>query len=154
MENVKKINEQLTVAGQVTPEQLQQAAQEGFKSVLNLRSPDEEGYWRDEQQQAEALELHYVNIPVKVDTLTEDKTTEVLEQIDALPKPALIHCYKQMRAGAMALMNIATRNGLTPEQAFEKAHEIGFDCSAYPQMKEFFAQYVSTHSKQTEAKTS
>ena len=34
MENVKKINDELTVAGQVTPEQLQQAAQEGFKSVL------------------------------------------------------------------------------------------------------------------------
>jgi hypothetical protein len=52
-----------------------------------------------------------------------------------------------MRAGAMALMNVATRQGLTPEQAFAKAGEIGFDCSAYPQMKEFFAQYVSTHSK-------
>lgn len=154
MEKVKKINDELTVAGQVTPEQLQQAAQEGFKSILNLRSPDEEGYWRDEQQQAEALGLRYVNIPVKVDTLTEDKTTEVLEQINALPKPLLLHCYKEMRAGAMALMNIATRQGLTPEQAFEKAHEIGFDCSAYPQMKEFFAHYVSTHSKQTEAKTS
>ena len=154
MENVKKINEQLTVAGQVTPEQLQQAAQEGFKSVLNLRSPDEEGYWRDEQQQAEALGLRYVNIPVKVDTLTEDKTTQVLEQIDSLPKPALIHCYKQMRAGAMVLMNVATRQGLTPEQAFAKAHEIGLDCSAYPQMKEFFAHYVSTHSNTTEGTTS
>ena len=29
-----KINEELTVGGQVSPEQLQQAAKEGFKSVL------------------------------------------------------------------------------------------------------------------------
>lgn len=143
---VKKINEQLAVAGQVTKEQLQQAAQEGFKSVLNLRSPDEEGFLTEEQQQAEEVGLHYVNVPVQVSSISDESTTEVLEQIDKLPKPALIHCGSAMRAGAMALMNVATRNGLTPEQAFAKAHEIGFDCSAYPQMKEFFAQYVATHS--------
>jgi uncharacterized protein (TIGR01244 family) len=147
MENVKKINDELTVAGQVTPEQLQQAAQEGFKSVLNLRSPDENGFLNDEQQLAEAAGLEYVNIPVKVNEINDELTTEVLGQIDELPKPTLIHCGVSMRAGAMALMNVATRQGMTPEQAFEKAHEIGFDCSAYPQMKEFFEQYVSKHSK-------
>jgi uncharacterized protein (TIGR01244 family) len=146
MENVKKINNELTVAGQVTPEQLQQAVEEGFKSVLNLRSPDEEGFLVDEQQQAESLGLYYVNIPVKVSTLSEELTTEILEQIDELPKPAFIHCAKAMRAGAMALMNVATRQGMTPEQAFEMAGEIGFDCSAEPQMKAFFQHYVSKYS--------
>lgn len=57
MENVKKINNELTVAGQITPEQLQQAVEEGFKSVLNLRSPDEEGFLVDEQQ----FFQHYVS---------------------------------------------------------------------------------------------
>jgi uncharacterized protein (TIGR01244 family) len=147
MENVKKINEQLTVSGQVTPEQLQQAAQEGFSSILNLRSPDEKGYWHQEEEEAKALGLNYINIPVKVDNLTEEQATEILKQIDELPKPALIHCASAMRAGAMALMNVATRQGMTPEQAFGKAGEIGFDCSANPKMKEFFEQYVSKHSK-------
>ena len=32
MENAKKVNDQITVAGQVTLEQLQQAAAEGFES--------------------------------------------------------------------------------------------------------------------------
>lgn len=148
MENVKKVNDELTVSGQVTHTQLEQAANEGFKSVLNLRSPGEEGFVNDEQQQAEALGLHYVNIPVKVADLSEELTTEILKQIDELPKPALIHCGVSMRAGAMALMNVATRQGMTPEQAFEKAGQIGFDCSAYPQMKEFFKNYVTKHSIQ------
>ncbi len=147
MENVKKINDELTIAGQVRSEQLQQATQEGFKSVLNLRSPNEEGFLSEEQQQTEALGLQYVNIPVKVDALNEELTTQILQQIDQLPKPALIHCGTAMRAGAMALMNVATRQGLTPQQAFEQAHKIGFDCSAQPQMKEFFEHYVSTHSQ-------
>jgi uncharacterized protein (TIGR01244 family) len=148
MENVKRINDELTVAGQVTPEQLQQAAQEGFKSVLNLRSPAEETFWNDEQQQAQALGLHYFHLPVvKVEELTEELTTEVLKKIDEIPKPALIHCAVSMRAGAMTLMYVATRQGMTPEQAFERAGQIGFDCSAYPQAKEFFKNYVEKYSQ-------
>ena len=147
MENVKKINDELTIAGQVTPEQLQQAAQEGYKSVLNLRSPHEKGFLPEEPQLAASAGLEYINIPLKVDEINDELTTEILQQIDELPKPALIHCGSAMRAGAMAFMNLATRQGMTPEQAFEKAHETGFDCSSHPQMKEFFAQYVSQHSK-------
>jgi uncharacterized protein (TIGR01244 family) len=146
MENVKPINPELTVAGQITAEQLQQAAQAGFKSILNLRSPSEEGYWSEEQQQVESLGLRYLNLPVKVEELTDELTTQILQQIDQLPKPALIHCGVSMRAGAMALMNVATRQGMTPQQAFELAQTIGFDCSAYPQMKAFFEHYVSQHS--------
>ncbi|MEH2266602.1 protein tyrosine phosphatase family protein [Nostoc sp.] len=147
MENVKKINNELAVAGQVTLEQLQQAVNEGYKSVLNLRSPSEEGFISDEQQQAEALGLHYINIPVKPNEISDELTTEVLEQIDRLPKPALIHCASAMRAGVMAFMNVATRQGMTPEQVFEKAAEAGFDCNANPQMKQFLEHYVSTHSQ-------
>lgn len=147
MENVKKINNELTVAGQVTSEQLQQAVNEGYKSVLNLRSPDEQGFISNEQQQAQALGLHYVNIPVKPNEISDELTTEVLKQIDDLPKPALIHCASAMRAGVMAFMNVATRQGMTPEQVFEKAAEAGFDCNANPQMKQFLEHYVSTHSQ-------
>lgn len=147
MENVKKINEQLTVAGQVTIEQLQQAGKEGYKAVLNLRSPDEQGFMQDEQQQAEVAGLEYVNIPVKPDGMTDELTNRVLEQIDQLPKPVLIHCASSMRAGAMAFMNVATRQGMTAEQVFEKATEAGFDCDSQPQIKQFLESYVSKHSK-------
>ncbi|MDX2242927.1 MAG: protein tyrosine phosphatase family protein [Leptolyngbyaceae cyanobacterium bins.302] len=147
MENAKQVNDQITVAGQVTLDQLQQAAAAGFKSVLNLRSPNEEGFWQEEQHVAESLGLNYINMPVQVATLNEELTTKVLQQIDTLPKPALIHCAVSMRAGAMALMNVATRQGMTAQQAFELAGQIGFDCTAYPQMKEFFQHYVEQYSK-------
>lgn len=147
MDNVKKINDELTVAGQVTPEQLQQAVDEGYKSVLNLRSPDEQSFLKDEQQQAQALGLHYINTPVKPNEISDELTTEVLRQIDELPKPALIHCASAMRAGLMAFMNVATRQGMTPGQVFEKAAASGFDCSANPQMKQFLEHYISTYSQ-------
>jgi len=149
MEPIKKINDELSVAGQLNLEQLQQAATQGYKSILNLRSPEEEGFVKDEQKQAEAAKLQYVNIPVKPDGMTEELTDKVLEQIDRLPKPLLIHCASSMRAGAMAFMNVATRQGMTPEQVFEKAAEAGFDCNAQPQMKQFLESYISKHSKTT-----
>ncbi|MEQ8540502.1 MAG: protein tyrosine phosphatase family protein [Coleofasciculus sp. D1-CHI-01] len=148
MENAKNINDNLTVAtNQVTPEQLQQAAQEGVKSVLNLRSREEEGFASDEKQQAAAAGLHYVNIPVKPDALTEELASQVLQQIEELPKPAVIHCKSGLRSGMMALMYVATREGMTAEQAMEKGKSMGFDCEKSPPMKEFFKNYISQHSQ-------
>ena len=125
MEAIKKINDELTIAGQVTPEQLLQVAQEGFKSVLNLRSPDEEGFLSNEQQQAEALGLYYVNIPVKFEAINDEIAALVLMQTNKLPKPTLVHCDSAMRAAAIVLMHIATRQGATLKQAFKQAEQLG-----------------------------
>jgi uncharacterized protein (TIGR01244 family) len=125
METIRKINNELTIAGQLTSEQLQKIAQEGFKSVLNLRSPDEDGFLDSEQQQAEALGLYYINIPVKVEAINHEIAAQVLKQIDELSKPALVHCNSAMRAAAMVLMHIATRQGVSLKQAFNQAEQLG-----------------------------
>lgn len=148
MENVKRVSDELAVAmGQVTPEQVQQASQEGFKSILNLRSPQEEGFLSDEQQQAEAAGLKYVNIPVKPDAINDELADRVLQEIDQLPKPSLIHCKSGMRSGAMTLMYIATQQGMTADEAMAMGKQNDFDCDAHPQMKQFFENYISEHTK-------
>ncbi len=148
MENVKRINDQLAVAmGQVTTEELQQAAQEGFKSVLNLRSPEEEGFMSDEQQQAEKAGLKYVNVPVKPDGMSDELADQVLQEIDQLTKPALIHCKSGMRSGAMTLMYVAIQQGMTADEAMAMGKQNGFYCDSSPQMKQFFEHYVSEHAK-------
>ncbi len=141
-----KVNEQITVTGQIAPEQFEEAAQQGFKSVLNLRAPDEEGYLPDEAQRAEAAGLHYSSIPVKKEEISDELTTGVLKEIDELPKPVLVHCASGMRAGAMAFMHMATREGMSAEKAMSRAQESGFDCNSEPQLKQFFQHYVETHS--------
>ena len=148
MENTKQIDDDLSVAmGQPTVEQLQQAAKEGFKSVLNLRSPQEEGFVSDEQQQAEAAGLKYVNLPVKPDGMNDELTDRVLQEIERLPKPALIHCKSGMRSGVMTLMSVATDRGMTANEALAMGKQNGFDYDANPQMKQFFEHYVSTHER-------
>jgi len=141
-----KVNEQITVAGQITPKQLDEAARQGFKSVLNLRAADEEGFMADERHRAEAAGLRYKNIPVKKEEISDELTTSVLKEIDELPKPVLVHCASGMRAGAMAFMHMATREGMSAEKAMSRAQESGFDCNSEPQLKQFFQHYVETHS--------
>ncbi|MCU0566828.1 MAG: protein tyrosine phosphatase family protein [Oculatellaceae cyanobacterium Prado106] len=147
MGNVKQLSNDIAITGQLNLAQLQEAAEEGFQAVLNLRSPDEEGSLSDEQEQVEAVGLDYVNVPVATASLNEALTDQVLQTIDELPKPLLIHCASSMRAGAMATMYVATRQGLTAEQALERAKQAGLNYDAHPEMKAFFQQYVDTHSK-------
>jgi len=146
MEAVKKINEDVAVATcQLTSEQLQQAKEEGYQSVLNLRTPQEEGFVPNEAQQAEAVGLEYRNIPVSPENMNEELADRVLEEIKLLPKPILTHCKSGLRSGAMSLMYVATQEGMTAEEAMEKGKQLGFDCDKSPQMKEFFQQYISQH---------
>ena len=60
MSDIKKVSERFSAGGQPTPEALKQLADEGYKSVINLRSLDETGALNDEHQQAEAAGLKYV----------------------------------------------------------------------------------------------
>jgi len=149
--NSIRINENLTTTGQVIPEQLEQASQEGFKSVLNLRSPDELGFSHNEQQVAEALGLKYVNVPLKLEDLNEELITEVLKALKTLPKPTLVHCAAAMRSTGIALLSIAVEEGLTPEQTLAKARNLGFSVFEHSfvsqRLKNLLVDYLNKHSK-------
>ncbi|MEG3435992.1 sulfur transferase domain-containing protein [Pannus brasiliensis CCIBt3594] len=140
------MNDEISVATvQPAPEDLQEAVRENYKSLLNLRSPEEEGALKDESERAESAGLEYLNIPVRPDSLNEAQADRILEEIDRMPKPLLIHCKSGLRSGAMALMYIATREGISAETAMDRGRKMGFDCDSSPRMKEFFRHYISEH---------
>lgn len=151
MNHAVQITEDLTVIGQVRVEQLHQAVEVGFQSVLNLRSPDELGFWQDEGQVAENLGLQYLNMPLKLELLDEVTVTEILGCLDQLPKPVLIHCAAGMRSTAIALLKAAVKQGLTPEQTVEKARSLGFhyiDCTmVHPQLRQRFFDYINKYAQ-------
>ncbi|UBF30330.1 phosphatase (plasmid) [Kovacikia minuta CCNUW1] len=153
MDHALRITNDLTVIGQVQLQQLQQAAEEGFRSVLNLRSPDELGFLKNEPQLVESLNLHYVNIPLKLDYLDEAVITEILQTLKQLPKPVIVHCAAGIRSTAIALLSLAIQEGLTPEQTLAKARSLGFhyvDCTMVsPELKRRFVDYISKHTQVT-----
>ncbi|MEH1813216.1 MAG: sulfur transferase domain-containing protein [Nostoc sp.] len=139
MSNTKKVSDDLSAAGQLTSEELKQAAQEGFKSVLNLRSPDEAGFLSDQQQQAQAAGLQYANIPLKPSEANQEQTELAIQEIDNLPKPILIHCAAGARAGGIALIANAISEGLTYEEISQKAQELGLNLEQ-PHLKQFLLE--------------
>lgn len=125
MQLIRKINDDLAIAGQIDVTQLTQITQDGFHSVLNLRLPQEPGFIADEQLKAEGLGLEYVNIPLDIEQINDQITTLILQRISNLPKPILVHCDNAVRSAAIALMHIATRQGATLEEAFKQAKQLG-----------------------------
>lgn len=154
MDNVKYLSDYIAIAtNQPESTSFQQAAQAEFKSVLNLRSPQEEGALPDEQANVEQAGLVYAQIPVKPSEMSDELTDRVMQTLDELPKPVLTHCKSGMRSGAMALMYQATRNNMSAEMALQKGKEKGFDHDAHPQMKQFLIHYIDSHTDTNNAST-
>ncbi|MGJ5628735.1 fused DSP-PTPase phosphatase/NAD kinase-like protein [Nostoc sp. CALU 1950] len=124
MSNVKKVSDKFSAGGQPTPETLKQLADEGYKSVVNLRSLDETGALADEQQQAKAIGLEYVNVPLKTNSANDNLTATVLSEVEGLPTPVYFHCGAGGRASALALIAFATQQKLNCEQILAKAKEL------------------------------
>ncbi|QLE49714.1 hypothetical protein FD724_17540 [Nostoc sp. C057] len=125
MNIVRKINDQLAIAGQITLDQLKQIADEGYKSVLNLRLPDEIGLLADEQEKTQFLGLYYVNFPTKTEDINHQSMLQVYQTIAELPKPTLIHCDNSIRSAAIVLLYIAIKQGITFEKALQKVITLG-----------------------------
>ncbi len=123
MQPVRKINDELAIAGQITPDQLAQLAQEGYASVLNLRLPNETGLLNEESQKVQYLSLNYINLPLKADSLNWEMSAPILQALDTLPKPILIHCDNALRAAAIALLYIAVRQGVEWDRAIAQAQQ-------------------------------
>ncbi|MDB9436072.1 sulfur transferase domain-containing protein [Dolichospermum lemmermannii CS-548] len=139
MTDFKKVNDDLSIAGQISAEELRKLAIEGFKSVLNLRDPDENGFFHDEKQEAQIVGLEYTNIPLNSQAPNQELTAEAILEIDHLPKPILIHCAGGARAGGVALIAEAIQSGFTYEEIAQKANELSINLEQ-PHLKQFLVE--------------
>ncbi|MBD2234737.1 beta-lactamase hydrolase domain-containing protein [Phormidium tenue] len=137
---IRPVNDDYSSAGQLTPEQIQQAAQQEFQAVLNLRSPHEPGTLPDEAEQVAAAGLGYAQAPVSPTTPEGESLAAALAALDGLPKPVLIHCRGGGRATAVALIAIATQDQLSRDAFLEQAtaHGLGPE---QPQIQQFLRDY-------------
>ena len=139
MTDFKKVNDDLSIAGQISAEELRKLAIEGFKSVLNLRDPDENGFFHDEKQEAQIVGLEYANIPLNSQAPNQELTAEAIQSVENLPKPILIHCAGGARAGGIALIAQAIQVGLTYEELVQKATELGISLEQ-PHLRRFLLE--------------
>lgn len=138
MSDIKKVSDDFSAGGQPTPEDLKNLVERGYRSVVNLRSPSETGTSEEEQQQAEALGLQYVHVPLQSTTADPELTAKVLSEVEELPTPVYFHCGAGARAGALALITLATQENLSREQVLAKAQELDISPDQ-PHLQQFLA---------------
>jgi len=134
MEMIRKINDELAIAGQLPLDQLPQVLDDGFCSILNLRSPQEDGFLVYEEAKVELLGFRYANFPLIFDRVQEDLLLQLFKLMNELPKPLLVHCDTGIRSALTVLMYITMQQGATPKQAFRQAEQLGVLTPAIPEV--------------------
>lgn len=140
-----RINDGLSVdTGQPTREELERLAQEGFRTVVNLRTEGEQNQPLSPEAEGEAARkagLDYLHIPVASTDPRPEQVDQFREKLDELPKPVLVHCASGKRSGAFAVLQLADQQGLSGDEALTRAWTLGFDWKS-PELEGFVRRYL------------
>lgn len=87
------------------------AAVHGIRSVLNLRGPSDQAWYRDEIAASERLGLVHADFGMRAsEMLSEPRAQELIALMKSLPKPLLIHCKQGAdRTGIASALYLAAR---------------------------------------------
>jgi uncharacterized protein (TIGR01244 family) len=145
IQNFLRVNAEFCTAGQPTIDQLSDLKEDGIRSVLNLRVPDEHDA-AAEQAQVLELGMKYFNIPIAGADIRNEQVDEFLALSDDTEnQPMFIHCGSANRVGALWMIRRVLRDGWTREAAETEAAEVGLRSAA---LKDFALRYLEAHRTQ------
>ena len=121
--NYQLLRPGLAVAGKPSALALAKLKEQGFKTVIDLRS-ENEGL-AEEKASVESQGLRYVSVPMTAQSFSLAdalKVKGVLE--DPASGPVLLHCASSNRVGGVVAV-IEAKNGKSVEQAIEEGRKAG-----------------------------
>ncbi|MGB3683446.1 MAG: protein tyrosine phosphatase family protein [Rubrobacteraceae bacterium] len=117
--------EGVATAGQPDKKHLESLAEAGYKTVMDLRTTEENRGFAEEEAVREAG-MEYVNLPVGHETIDDDTFKRFRELMtDSGRRPALVHCSSANRVGALLIPYLILDEGKSLEEAVETASEVG-----------------------------
>ncbi|WBU54498.1 TIGR01244 family sulfur transferase [Paracoccus sp. SCSIO 75233] len=128
--DVRKINDRISVAPQILPQEVAEAAEMGFRTIICNRPDGEESGQPAEADIAAAasaagLEYRFLPIwPGSFDSATIDGFGAALEE---LPGPVLAYCRSGTRSATVWSLSQSGR--LPPEQILSETRAAGYDLS-------------------------
>ena len=121
----------VTTGGQPTAEQLAQLKAAGVQVVVDLRDPMERRPF-DEPEVARELGLDYINVPVGPGATSDEQLRRVREALQNAPeRPVFVHCASANRVGGALLPHLILDQGLSEEEATERAMQVGLRSAEY-----------------------
>lgn len=138
MSEFKALSAELSVAGQLTPEDLEAAARAGFRTVINNRPDNEDGNQPEDQALravAQRLGLQWRYLPVVSGNITDRDVDEFNAALAGSPAPVLAFCRTGTRCTMLWALSQAQRRPL--EEILGSALRAGYDLSGLrPRLQE------------------
>ncbi len=104
---LKAIDDQLSIGGQIRPEEVAQLAAKGFRSIICNRPDDEDPGQPSFAEIAQAAEAHGMaarHIPVRSGQVERAQAAQFEAALKELPGPTFAYCRSGGRAGVLAQM--------------------------------------------------
>lgn len=128
---IRRIDETISVAPQIAPEDMAMLAEQGFGFVINNR-PDEEEMGQPGgdavRAAAEAAGLGYAAIPISHAGFSSEQVEAMAALLAAQSGPVLAYCRSGTRSCNLWALAEARRGG-DPETLIDKAADAGYDIS-------------------------
>src|SRR5919202_4415887 len=119
--------EGVATAGQPEQEHLEQLAEAGYRTVLDLRTSEEDPGF-DESEAVRSTGMEYVNMPleVKLEAFTDEVFGRAGELLtDPERRPILVHCASAVRVAPLLIRYLILDEGRSPEEAVGIASQAG-----------------------------
>lgn len=140
MSTFKRIEDGIFIGPQPTGQDLQEARQQGIRTVIDFRLPSETP--ASNEALAKNHGLAYVNIPVDKAALSANQIGELAAVMEGKEGPFLLYCATGARAALLLSLSKAKRHGWTAEQAFAEAKRMGFDLKTSADFSTFVARTI------------
>ena len=138
---LRKITDDVYVAGQISPADIPALVETGIKSILNNR-PDGESPEQptadDVRIASEANGLTYGYVPMAGGQLSLDLISDAAAAFEAMPKPILAHCAGGMRSALLWAFSNVKKDGVVSVLAVTSS--AGFTFEQFRPMLEQYAQ--------------
>jgi len=115
----------ILTGGQPSETDFREAAELGFKTVINLRGVGEPGTDIEPVLMRE-LGLQYLHLPINgAGDITPDNAQKLADALKDAARPILLHCASGNRIGALIALQAGVVDGLEHRAAIEKGRSYG-----------------------------
>ena len=138
MDKFKELKDGMLIGPQPTEQDLQEAKQQGIKTVIDFRMSSETPTPNAELVAKSGLD--YSSVPVDKASLNTNQIDELDRVMQEKPGPYLIHCATGARAATILALSKAKKHHWDAERTFQEARAMGYDLKTSPEFSAFVAQ--------------
>jgi uncharacterized protein (TIGR01244 family) len=137
MVDTHKIAPELAVTVQPSKEDVQQLAQQGFRTLINNRpGGEEQGQLPPDEEKAEAERqgLTYIHIPITLSSVGRSDVDAFHRAVQESPKPVVAHCKSGTRSYLLWAAGEVLNEGRDPSELVDEAAAAGYKLQSLPDL--------------------